>query len=45
MNDICVDPGKFAAVGVVDLRISLRIFEKKQNDPNVIIMGLGEDDF
>ncbi len=53
VNDICVDPGKFAAVGVVytvgapwvlDLWISLRIFEKNRNDPTVIIMGLGEDD-
>ncbi len=27
-----------------DLRISLRIFEKIRNDPNVIIRGLGEGD-
>ncbi len=26
----------------LDLRISLRIFEKIRNDPNVIIRGLGE---
>ena len=27
-----------------DLRISLRIFRKIPNDPNVIFSGLGEDD-
>jgi hypothetical protein len=27
-----------------DLRISPRIFEKIQNDPNVIIRGLGQGD-
>jgi hypothetical protein len=26
----------------LDLRISLQIFEKNQNDPNVIFRGLGE---
>ena len=28
----------------LDLQISPRIFEKIQNDPNVIIRGLGEKD-
>ncbi len=28
----------------LDLRISPQIFEKNQNDPNVIIRGLGEGD-
>jgi hypothetical protein len=28
----------------LDLQISLRIFEKIRNDPNVILRGLGEDD-
>jgi hypothetical protein len=28
----------------LDFRISPRIFEKIQNDPNVIIRGLGEGD-
>ncbi len=28
----------------LNLRISPRIFEKIRNDPNVIIMGLGEGD-
>jgi hypothetical protein len=35
--------GKFAA-GVLDWRISPRIFEKIQNDPYVIFRGMGEDD-
>ncbi len=29
---------------LLDLRISLRIFEKILNDPNVIFRGLGEDE-
>jgi hypothetical protein len=28
----------------LDLQISLQIFEKNLNDPNVIIRGLGEGD-
>jgi hypothetical protein len=44
-----VDTGGKFATGVndtvhLDLRISPRIFEKIQNDPNVIIRGLGESD-
>jgi hypothetical protein len=37
-------PVSLTPVVHLDLRISPRIFEKIQNDPNVIIRGLGEGD-
>jgi hypothetical protein len=37
-------PVSLTPVVHLDLRISPQIFEKIQNDPNVIIMGLGEGD-
>ncbi len=37
-------PVSLTLVVHLDLRISPRIFEKIQNDPNVIIRGLGEGD-
>jgi hypothetical protein len=37
-------PVSLTPVVHLDLRISPRIFEKIQNDPNVKIRGLGEDD-
>ncbi len=37
-------PVSLTPVVHLDLRISLRIFGKIQNDPNVIIMDLGEGD-
>ena len=37
-------PVSLTSVVQLDLRISPRIFEKIQNDPNVIITGLGEGD-
>ncbi len=38
--------GKLSLILVVDLdlQISLRIFEKIRNDPNIIFIGFGEDD-
>jgi len=39
-----VDTGGKFATGVVELRISPRIFEKNQNGPNGILRGLGETD-
>jgi hypothetical protein len=37
-------PVSLTPVVHLDLRISLRIFEKIRDDPNVIIRGLGEGD-
>jgi hypothetical protein len=37
-------PVSLTPVVHLDLRIYLRIFEKIQNDPHVIIRGLGEGD-
>jgi hypothetical protein len=37
-------PVSLTTVVHLDLRISLQIFEKIRNDPNVIIRGLGEGD-
>jgi hypothetical protein len=37
-------PVSLTPVVHLDLGISPRIFEKIRNDPNVIIMGLGEGD-
>ncbi len=44
--DTCgnLPPVSLTPVVHLDLRISLRIFEKIQNDPYVIIRGLGEGD-
>ncbi len=40
----CFDTGDKFATGAVDFWISLQLFEKLCNDPNVIFRGMGEDD-